>query len=107
MNLLHLVLPLRRRVVARVIFFLLLFSSSALAARVERLIDNWQPQHYLVNITLNDQLSEITSASVRINLTIVKPTRELEIEFGDLTVDRRHSQRVTNHLLAQKRQAAR
>ncbi len=73
---------------ARVIFLLLLVSSSALAARVERLIDNWQPQHYLVNITLNDQLSEISSASVRINLTITKPTRELEIEFGDLTVDR-------------------
>jgi aminopeptidase N len=72
----------------RVIFLLLVLSSSAFAARVERLIDTWQPQHYLVNITLNDQLTEITSASVRINLTIVKTTRELEIEFGELTVDR-------------------
>ena len=81
-------LPLRLCAFARVIFLLFLFSSSALAVRTERLIDNWQPQHYLVNITLNDQLSEITSASVRINLTIVKSTRELDIEFGDLTVDR-------------------
>ena len=81
-------LPLRRCAFARVIFLLFLFSSTALAVRTERLIDNWQPQHYLVNITLNDQLSEITSASVRINLTITKPTRELDIEFGDLTVDR-------------------
>ncbi|HKU74797.1 MAG TPA: hypothetical protein VJR02_12875, partial [Pyrinomonadaceae bacterium] len=81
-------LPLRLCAFARVIFLLFLFSSSALAVRTERLIDNWQPQHYLVNITLNDQLTEITSASVRINLTITKPTRELDIEFGDLTVDR-------------------
>jgi aminopeptidase N len=58
------------------------------AARVERLIDTWRPTHYLVNITLNDQLSEITSASARIYLTIVKPTREIDIDFGDLTVDR-------------------
>ncbi|MEN3327147.1 MAG: aminopeptidase [Acidobacteriota bacterium] len=70
------------------VILLLFLSSVAFATRVERVIDNWQPKHYLVNITLNDQLSEITSASVRINLTIIKPTRELEIEFGDLTVDR-------------------
>jgi len=76
------------KTLARVILLLLLVSSSAFAARVERLIDNWQPKHYLVNITLNDQLSEITSASVRINLTIVKATREIEVEFGEMTVDR-------------------
>src|SRR5215510_13892181 len=66
----------------------ILLSSTALAARVERLIDTWRPTHYLVNITLNDQLSEITSASARIYLTVVKPTREIDVDFGDLTVDR-------------------
>ncbi|HET6975606.1 MAG TPA: M1 family metallopeptidase [Pyrinomonadaceae bacterium] len=71
---------------ARVIL-LLLFSSSALAARIERLIDAWQPQHYLVNITLNDQLSEI-SASARINIRILKPTRLIDLDFGELTIDR-------------------
>ena len=76
------------RLKSSVFICVLVFCSPALAARVERLIDNWQPKHYLVNITLNDQLSEITTASVRINLTIVKVTRELQIEFGDLTVDR-------------------
>jgi aminopeptidase N len=80
--------PLRRCAAARVILFLALLSSTTLAARVERLIDTWRPTHYLVNITLNDQLSEITSASARIYLTIVKATREIDIDFGDLTVDR-------------------
>jgi aminopeptidase N len=81
-------LSLRRGAVAQVIFFLLLLSFSAVAARVERLIDNWQPQHYLVNITLNDQLSEITSASARIYVRILKPTRVIDLDFGELTVDR-------------------
>src|SRR5215216_3885596 len=81
-------LPLRLCAFARVTLLFLLFLPTALATRVERLIDTWRPTHYLVNITLNDQLSEITSASARIYLTIVKPTREINVDFGDLTVDR-------------------
>jgi aminopeptidase N len=81
-------LPLRLCAFARVILSFALLLSTAFAARVERLIDTWRPTHYLVNITLNDQLSEITSASARIYLTIVKPTREIDIDFGDLSVDR-------------------
>ena len=61
--------------------------SSSYAARVERLIDTWQPQHYSVNITLNDQLSEIASASARIDVLIRKPTATIDLDFGDLTVD--------------------
>src|ERR1041384_101365 len=72
----------------RVIFVLLLVSSSALAARVERLIDTWQPQHYLVNISLNDQLTEISSASARIDIKVLKPTRVIDLDFAELTVDR-------------------
>ncbi len=79
--------PLRLCVFATILLLALL-SSTALAARVERLIDTWRPTHYLVNITLNDQLSEITSVSARIYLTIVKPTREIDVDFGELTVDR-------------------
>ena len=81
-------LPSRLCAFARVPFVLALLLHTALAARVERLIDTWRPTHYLVNITLNDQLSEITSASTRIYLTIVKPTREIDVDFGDLTIDR-------------------
>src|SRR5829696_619274 len=81
-------LPLRLGAFTRVILSLAILLSTAVAARVERLIDTWRPTHYLVNITLNDQLSEITSASTRIYLTIVKATREFDVDFGDLTVDR-------------------
>ncbi|HEV8204800.1 MAG TPA: M1 family metallopeptidase [Pyrinomonadaceae bacterium] len=71
-----------------VILLLLLVSSPALAARTERLIDTWQPQHYLVNISLNDQLTEISSASARIDIKVLKPTRVIDLDFGELTVDR-------------------
>jgi aminopeptidase N len=71
-----------------VLSVVLLLCSSALAARVERVIDTWRPTHYLVNITLNDQLSEITSASVRIYATILKPTRAIDLDFGELKVNR-------------------
>ena len=69
------------------LLLILLLVSPAFAARVERLIDTWRPEHYLVNITLNDRLSEITSASARINVSIVKPTSVIDLDFGDLTTD--------------------
>jgi aminopeptidase N len=72
----------------RLIFVLLVVSfSPALATRVERLIDTWRPEHYLVNITLNDQLSEIISASARINILVLKPTSLIDLDFGELTTN--------------------
>src|SRR5215203_425586 len=65
----------------------LLFSFTALAARVERLIDTWRPEHYSINVTLNNQLTEITSASARINILVLKPTSLIDLDFGDLTTD--------------------
>ena len=65
----------------------LVLVSPALAARVERLIDTWRPEHYLVNITLNNQLSELSSASARINILVLKQTRVIDLDFGELTTD--------------------
>jgi aminopeptidase N len=70
-----------------VLSVVLLLCSSGLAARVERVIDTWRPTHYAVNMTLDDQLSEITNASARIDVSIIKPTRTIDFDFGDLTVD--------------------
>lgn len=57
------------------------------AVRVERSVDTWQPKHYLINISLNDQLSEIDSATARIDILILKPTSLIDLDFGELTVD--------------------
>jgi aminopeptidase N len=75
-------------VLIRVLFLVAILASPALAIRVERLIDKWRPEHYIVNITLNDGLSEITSASARINVLIVKQTSVIDLDFGDLTTDK-------------------
>ena len=73
----------RLGLLALIIFFVPL----AHAARIERLIDTWQPKHYAVNIALNDQLSEIASATARIDVLILKPTTTIDLDFGELTVD--------------------
>lgn len=72
----------------RVLILLTVLASPTFAARVERLIDTWRPEHYIVNITLNDQLSELTSATARINVVIVKQTSVIDLDFGDLTTDK-------------------
>ena len=67
---------------------IIILASPAFATRVERQIDSWKPEHYLVNITLNENLSEITSASTRIDVKILKPTRLIDLDFGELNVDK-------------------
>lgn len=54
------------------------------AARVERLIDSWEPKHYVVKLTLDEQLSELVTASVRIDVYIRKRTSLIDLDFGDL-----------------------
>src|SRR5690242_5528512 len=57
------------------------------AVRVERSVDTWQPNHYAVDIALDDQLSEISSATARIDIVILKPTSLIDLDFSELTVD--------------------
>ena len=66
---------------------ILVLISPALAARVERTIDTWRPTHYLVNIALTEQLSEISSATARIYVEMLKPARVIDLDFGELTID--------------------
>ena len=56
----------------------------AYAVRVERQIDTWQPKHYVVSLTLNDQLSEIVAASARIDVLVLKRTSVIDLDFGEL-----------------------
>ena len=70
------------------LFLVFLFTPSlSHAARVERLIDTWQPKHYVVNITLNDRLSEIASATARVDVVVLKRTALIDLDFGAMTID--------------------
>lgn len=66
---------------------ILFFVPLAHATRIERLIDTWQPKHYAINLTLNDQLTEITSATATIDILILKPTSLVDLDFGELIID--------------------
>ncbi|MEP6912240.1 MAG: M1 family metallopeptidase [bacterium] len=58
------------------------------AARSERLIDSWKPLHYNVSLTLNDQLTEIKSATAEITVLSLRDTlSQIDLDFGELAVD--------------------
>jgi len=63
----------------------ILTSPVAFAARVERLIDTWQPKNYVVTLKLNDQLSQIVTGSARIDVLVLKKTSLIDFDFGELT----------------------
>lgn len=67
-----------------VLLSVLLACSVAVAIRVERLINTWQPKHYVVSLTLNDQLSEIVAATARIDVLVLKRTSVIDLDFGEL-----------------------
>ena len=62
-------------------------ASSALAARSERVVDTWRPVHYLVNIKLDSQLTQIESATTRIDIVALKRLSLIDLDFGDLNID--------------------
>jgi len=66
---------------------LVLSSTTALALRRERLIETWQPKHYNVAITLNSQLSEITTAQVDIDIVAIRQLSVIDLDFGDMQTD--------------------
>src|SRR5258705_6399409 len=61
--------------------------TTTFAIRRERVIDGLQPRHYLVNITLNDQLNEIVSARAEIEVEVLKSLSVIDLDFGDLTTE--------------------
>ena len=59
------------------------------AARRERLIDTWKPIHYNVSIHLNDDLTEITSATADVSLSVLKDNlTQIDFDFGTLAITR-------------------
>lgn len=58
------------------------------ATRHERLIDSWKPLNYNLSITLNDRLTEITSARTEITLLTLKDRLlQIDLDFGELALD--------------------
>ncbi|HSE23552.1 MAG TPA: M1 family aminopeptidase [Pyrinomonadaceae bacterium] len=56
-------------------------------ARIERVVDTWKPIHYQVNIKLDPQLTQIESATTRVDIVAIKRLSMIDLDFGDLTID--------------------
>jgi aminopeptidase N len=80
----------RKRGLPPLVAFVLLtlVSFTVSAQRRERLVDTWKPLHYDVAIAFDDQLSEITSATTKIQAAILKNNvRKIDLDFGELNID--------------------
>src|SRR5438876_1856552 len=80
-----------RRQAQRVAFIALavcLSAVSLLAQRRERLVDSWRPLHYDVNLTFDDQLTQLTAARTNITVEVLAPTiYKLDFNFGNMPID--------------------
>ncbi len=78
------------RVSVRTLLAILIVLASvtgAICARRERLIDTWKPLNYTVNIHLNDDLTEITSARAEVSLIVLKDNlTQIDFDFGALPI---------------------
>ena len=71
-----------------VAFILLLTAFCVFAQRRERAVDNWRPLHYDVNLTFDDQLSQLASARTDIKIEVLATSIDkVDLDFGDLPVD--------------------
>src|SRR5256714_500833 len=72
---------------AIVALFICLAALSTFAQRRERLVDSWKPIHYDVDLTFNDQLTEI-EARTDISVEVLAQTlTNVDLDFGDMAID--------------------
>jgi aminopeptidase N len=58
------------------------------AQRRERTIESWKPLHYDVNLTFNEQLTEISAARTDISLEVLKQdVTKIDLDFGEMAID--------------------
>ena len=78
---------MKRNHVTAIISLLFVCWIPTFGIRRERVIDSWRPLHYNISITLNDTLSEITSARADIEVIAVRQLSMIDFDFADLTTD--------------------
>ena len=72
---------------AIVALFVCLAALSTFAQRRERLVDSWKPLHYDVDLTFDDQLTQI---AVRTDIAVevlAQNLTKIDLDFGDLPID--------------------
>src|SRR2546423_1407475 len=72
---------------AIVALFVCLGALSVFAQRRERLVDSWKPLHYDVDLTFNDQLTQITARTDISVEVLAQGLTKVDLDFGDLPID--------------------
>ena len=71
-----------------VALFVFLSALPIFAQRRERTIESWKPLHYDVNLTFNEQLTEIAAARTDISLEVLKQdVTKIDLDFGEMAID--------------------
>src|SRR5437762_7230324 len=70
-----------------VALFICLAALSVFAQRRERLVDSWKPLHYDVDLTFNDQLTQITARTDISVEVLAQGLTKVDLDFGDLPID--------------------
>src|SRR6185295_7337546 len=73
---------------AAVALLILLAVSAVSAQRRERMVDSWRPAHFDVDLTFDEQMSQIAAARTRITVEVLAATVDkVDFDFGDMVVD--------------------
>jgi aminopeptidase N len=79
------------RQTARCLFvalLILLGTFPVLAQRRERMVDSWRPVHFDVDLSFDEQVSQLASVHTRITVEILAPAVDkIDFDFGEMVVD--------------------
>ena len=71
-----------------VVLLLLLCVSAASAQRRERVVDSWRPVHFDVDLSFDEQMTQIAAAHTKVTVEILATTLDkIDFDFGDMVVD--------------------
>jgi aminopeptidase N len=70
------------------VLLILLAASASCTPRRERVVDAWRPVHYDVNLSFDDQLTQLTAARTDITVEVLAPSIDkVDLDFGQLHID--------------------
>jgi aminopeptidase N len=78
----------RRRMKWLILPVILCSAAAIFPQRLERVVDSWKPLHYDVNLSFNEEMTELSSARTNISLEVLSPRLDkIDLDFGDLPID--------------------
>src|SRR3982751_4839271 len=78
----------RARRLLFVSLFILLSTWALSAQRRERVVESWRPVHFDVDLTFDEQMTQLASARTRVTVEVLAATLDkIDLDFGEMLVD--------------------